>query len=470
MPSRHGQWGAISLYVLARYFERDYPNAVWTRALKSATGTMAYLQRPDGWIEGERGIIRWFLSGAINPGAHYLALAGERNFEPEGAWAKALRFFETQWNGTSSSEILGTASRLTFYLVAEQTGDGKYLYYADLLPPAKPGFKIGQSFAPSGKTAKRPPTELIGRWTAAPMSPTEHKIFKLANPIENCFRGIGYRDQVGAGGDWISVNCHNEEYRTPYKLLSLYGLRIGGRNILAGLGNYLQPYLAGGTEAHIPTMGELDGFGVTGQSVWFAGELTAVLNFQTAEPMTVAAEPGKLTMAGGNVLRIRDCKLAAVPECRVSSGPRNTLFETAKAGDRAQISFDLAKAFSGELKITLMQHNSRAAEVNLKLDGKLLKAKVPHYSETRDIQPEVVSLGKVELAKGEHQLEIEVASVNPQIKTAWLGAQSISLVPVIAEQTALTTANGESGVIDAESAYTKVKLAGSKTALKAFSP
>lgn len=497
VPSRHGQWGAISLYVLARYFERDYPNAVWTRALKSATGTMAYLQRPDGWIEGERGIIRWFLSGAINPGAHYLALAGERNFEPEGAWAKALRFFETQWNGTSSSEILGTASRLTFYLVAEQTGDGKYLYYADLLPPAKPGFKIGQSFAPSGKTAKRPPTELIGRWTAAPMSPTEHKIFKLANPIENCFRGIGYRDQVGAGGDWISVNCHNEEYRTPYKLLSLYGLRIGGRNILAGLGNYLQPYLAGGTEAHIPTMGELDGFGVTGQSVWFAGvvpdhaycewqrklllrkgdfaviadtviprsdsgELTAVLNFQTAEPMTVAAEPGKLTMAGGNVLRIRDCKLAAVPECRVSSGPRNTLFETAKVGDRAQIGFDLAKAFSGELKITLMQHNSRAAEVNLKLDGKLLKAKVPHYSETRDIQPEVVSLGKVELAKGEHQLEIEVASVNPQIKTAWFGAQSISLVPVIAEQTALTTANGESGVIDAESAYTKVKLAGVK--------
>ncbi len=497
VPSRHGQWAAISLYVLARYFDRDYPDATWKRALKSATGAMAYLQRPDGWIEGERGIVGWFLSGAVNPGANYLALTGERNFNPEGAWANALRFFETQWNGTGSSEILGTASRLTFYLAAEQTGDGKYLYYADLLPPAKPGFRIGPSFAPGGRIAKRPPVELAGKWTAAPMSPAEHKMFNLANPIENCFLGIGYRDKLGAGGDWISVNCFNEEYRTPYKLLSISGLRINGRNILAGLGNYLQPYLAGGTEAHIPTMGEIDDFGVTGRSVWFAGgvpdhaycdwqrklllrkgefaviadtvtprsdsgELTAVLNFQTAAPVTAAAEPGKLAVAGSNELRLRDCKLAAVPECRITSGDRNTLFETVKAGDRAQIGFDLANAFAGELKITLMQHNSRAAEVNLKLDGKLLKAKVPHYSEAGDLQPEVVSLGKVELAKGEHQLEIEVAAVNPQIKTAWLGAQSISLVPAAAEQTALTTANGESGIIDGQSAYTKVKFAGVK--------
>lgn len=497
IPSRHGQWAAISLYVLARYFDRDYPHATWKRSLKSATGTMAYLQRPDGWIEGERGIVGWFLSGSVNPGANYLALAGERNFNPEGAWANALRFFETQWNGTGSSEILGTASRQTFYLAAEQTGDGKYLYYADLLPAAKPGFKIGQSFVPGGKIAKRPPAELAGKWTAAPMSPAEHKFFKIANPIENCFLGIGYRDKLGAGGDWISVNCFNEEYRTPYKLLSISGLRIDGRNILVGLGNYLQPYLAGGTEPHIPTMGEIDDFGVTGQSVWFAGgvpdhaycdwkrklllrkgqfaliadtltarsnsgELTAVLNFQTAAPVTVTAEPGKLAVAGSDDLRLHDCKLAAVPECRISSGNRNTLFETVKAGDRAQINFDLANAFSGEFKVTLMHHNTRAAAVNLKLDGKLLKADVPHYSEAGDLQPEIVSLGKVELAKGGHQLEIEVAAVNPLIKTAWLGAQSLSFIPVAAEHTALTTANGESGVIDGQSAYTKVKFAGVK--------
>lgn len=269
--SRHHQWAAISLYALARYFDRDYPHRTWKNSLRSVEFSFEPANAPDGWIEGERGIVGWFLSGSVNPAAQYFALAGIDGFRPDGGWANALKFFESQWDGSARSAILGTAARQTFYLAAEQTGDGKYLYYAELLPPLEPGPKIGASTLPTGKIASREPAELLNRWTAAPMKESERRLFKLDAPAANCYLGLSWRDTLDTTGDFLSFNCFNEEYRTPYKLLSISNLRLDGRTVLAGLGNFVQIYRAGSTEAHIPTMGQVYGFGAAGGTVWFAG-------------------------------------------------------------------------------------------------------------------------------------------------------------------------------------------------------
>ncbi|MBR4222085.1 MAG: hypothetical protein IKR81_13065, partial [Victivallales bacterium] len=177
--SRHGQWASISLYVLGRYFNRDYPAPVWADAIRRAESDFAGTNNPNGWIEGERGIVSWFVSGSINPTAQFSALT-EMTYNPEGALANALRFMETQWDGSGRSEILGTAHRQAFYLMSEHTGDGKYIWYADLLTPyAKGFFKLGASFSPTGRIAKRAPTELLGCWTVAPMKAAEHRLFGL---------------------------------------------------------------------------------------------------------------------------------------------------------------------------------------------------------------------------------------------------------------------------------------------------
>ncbi len=463
--SRHGQWASISLYVLGRYFNRDYPAPVWADAIRRAESDFANTNNPNGWIEGERGIVSWFVSGSINPTAQFSALT-EMTYNPEGALANALRFMETQWDGSGRSEILGTAHRQAFYLMSEHTGDGKYIWYADLLAPyAKGFFKLGASFSPTGKIAKRPPTELVDRWVVAPMKAAEHRLFGLKEPLDKCCLGLAWRDTLDTTGDWVSFNCFNESYRTPFKLLSLNGLRLDGQGILSGFGNYVQVTRGGTVAREIPTVGQVYGYGQAGASVFMTGgvpnhsfgawerslllrnrsfvlladtvtpseqgdDLTVLINYQSKEPFALMADGtphAKITSASGKPMLVRELKLATKPDCPISWGPRNTLFETSKVGDRALIGFNVEAATTCEPVLMLYDHHMRAGTVNLYLDGKQILEGIPHYSQESDLVAHHIPLGKVTLSPGTHTLEIEVASLHPSATSAFIGAGTLNL-------------------------------------------
>ncbi len=492
--SRHHQWANLCLYVLGRYFERDYPSPYWSSIRRSAEFAFGALNHPDGWIEGERGIISWFVSGAINPGAHFLQLADCPEFNPQGAWANALRFMATQWDGTPGSEVLGTASRQTFHMVADQTGDGQYLYYADLMGPESPGAKLGAAYGPTGKVVRRAPAELLNTWTCAPMSVAQRRFFNIKAPAEQCFLGLSYRDALGSNGDWISLNCFNEEYRTPFKLLSLYGLRLNGKNIFTGLGNYVQTYLDGTTTQHIPTLGTVERFGTAGDFAGFTGSvadhafaswkrtlwlgkrryalladtltpspeaagktLTALINFQTPSGIrTVPQRPDTLRLSGSERVPVRTLQLSTRGGTYpISWGASNTLFETAAVGDRAVIGFDRDRAFSGTIELALMQHATRAGSIHVYLDGSKVAADIPHYSSGTDTR--IVSF-PAELAPGKHQLEIEVASLAPESTTAWIGAMSLAFVPAAARWTEIVSGGTEILQRGGDNAAAKVRL------------
>jgi hypothetical protein len=489
--SRHHQWAAISLYALARYFDRDYPHRTWKNSLRSAELSFEPANTPDGWIEGERGIVGWFLSGSVNPAVQYFALAGIDGFRPDGGWANALKFFESQWDGSAKSAILGTAARQTFYLAAEQTGDGKYLYYADLLPPLDPAPKIGASTLPTGKIALREPVELLNCWTAAPMKESERRLFKLAAPAANCYLGLSWRDTLDTTGDFLSFNCFNEEYRTPYKLLSISNLRLDGRTVLAGLGNFVQIYRAGSTEAHIPTLGQVYGFGAAGGTVWFSGgvpdhayadwrrdlllrkrafvliadtatarekqpgALDLVIHFQTTGAFADGGVPGKLFLESRAVHPVRNCRLSSNCDGAISSGSSNTLFETAKVGDRAIVGFTLDTPFRGTLQVEVMRHSSRAAGIDFLLDGKKIKTGVPHYLDSGDMVAETVSLGSVDLPAGEHELAVEVAATVKGNATAWIGLMNLGFASNAQSRMALTSGGADMSIITADGAIAR---------------
>jgi len=63
--SRHGQWSAISLYCLGRYFQKDYPDPIWQQCMDGAELHFRPLHR-HAWVSGENDNLFWY-NTAIAP-------------------------------------------------------------------------------------------------------------------------------------------------------------------------------------------------------------------------------------------------------------------------------------------------------------------------------------------------------------------------------------------------------------------
>ncbi len=479
-PSRHGQWAHISLYALGRYFQRDYPSGKWEDVLRRCRAAFRPANDPDGWIEGELGIPEWFISGSINPALTYFTLSGDAPFNPRGALANAIKFWETQWDGSASGDMCRTACRQVFHLAADYTGDGKFLWYADLMPPFPKGrMLLGAGFRPTGNIPKRAPTELVDAWTAAPMAAAERRRMGVAAPAERAYLGLSWRDTLDTTGDWLCLNCFNEGYRTPFKLLSIYGLRINGVPILGGFGNFVQTYRNGSTEKEIPTLGEVYFHGQAGQSVGFQGgvprhaysewrrtillrrrgfaviadtitprepgdDLTIQANFQTASE-AMPPEGSRVRLANQETwgMKLVQMKLGGVPTCPTSSGARMSLFETKKPGDRGTAEFILDEDLHGEFSLLLYNFKLRAGTIHIYLDGKRMASDVPHYAAAGEgMTARTVPFGTLDLKKGRHLLELEVASVHPNCPTPWMAAAGLSFRPLAARRPVIVASAG----------------------------
>ena len=240
---------------------------------------------------------------------------------------------------------------------------------------------------------------------------------------------------------------------------------MDGQGILSGFGNYVQVTRGGTVAREIPTVGQVYSYGQAGASVFMTGgvpnhsfgawerslllrnrsfvlladtvtpseqgdDLTVLINYQSKEPFVFSADGtprAKITSASGKPMLVRELKLAAKPDCPISWGPRNTLFETSKVGDRALIGFNVEATTTCEPVLMLYDHHTRAGTVNLYLDGKQILEGIPHYSQESDLVAHHIPLGKVMLSSGTHTLEIEVASLHPSATSAFIGAGTFNL-------------------------------------------
>ena len=501
VATRHHQWAHISLYALARYFNRDYPSFKWNDAIQRCKAAFRAANDSEGWIEGEQGITEWFASGSINPALNYLTLTDDSQFNPDGALANALRFWETHWDGSANCDMYRTAFRQTFNLAAEYTKDGKYLWFADLMKPyPEDTMMLGAAFRPTGKIAKRAPTELVNAWTAASMKEAERKRMNVTAAPQNAYLGLSWRDTLDATGDWLCFNCFNEGYRTAFKLLSIYGLRINGVPILGGFGNFLQTYRNGSTEKEIPTLGEVYFRGHAGDSVGFQGgvphhaysdwkrtillrkrnfaiiadtitpsekgdDLTIQANFQTASEAKMSA-PNRVNLASQETwsMKLSEMKLSGVPECPTSSGPRMSLFETKNVGDRGRAEFSIDSDMEGEFSLLFYNFNLRAGSMNIYIDGRKVAADVPHFAAASEgMEAHTISFGNLNLKKGAHLLELEVASIHPECPKPWMAAASISFRPATAQSPVIVAAAGTFLQRSDDDVVLKRRVSGRKT-------
>ena len=125
--SRHGQWSAVSLYALARYFEKDYGDPVWTQAMLGSRMAFAPLEE-HGWVAGEADNLFWYNTGHA-PIISFMLLSGWRGPQESGVLAELLRGQEILATGKDGDWDLNSAAITFLHGAAYVTQDGRWLEY-----------------------------------------------------------------------------------------------------------------------------------------------------------------------------------------------------------------------------------------------------------------------------------------------------------------------------------------------------
>ncbi len=268
--SRHGQWSAISLYCLGRYFNRDYTDPVWAQCVRGAQLAFAPLHE-HAWVAGENDNLFWYCT-AITPVFTYMLLSGDREPMRNGVAAKLLRDQELLISGRVPDWALNFAALDFLHKAAYLTQDGRWLAYRDRTGVDTTIFRLGHSFWPGDKLKPAQPTDLVGKWTINHL-PKPHWLARNNGlPPEESFQNASFRSATDAGGDFILIDGFNGASRNSYHTFALLELRLAGRTILQGYLNQMLTKADGMVEARVAMDAALRHADVIGQTAFCVGE------------------------------------------------------------------------------------------------------------------------------------------------------------------------------------------------------
>ena len=248
--SRHGQWSAVSLYCLGRYFQNGYPHTLWEHSMAAAGWHFSPL-RDHAWVFGEADNLYWYSTG-IAPIFTYMLISGERAALRNGVLETLLRGQEMLISGREPDWALRYASIGYLHKAAYLTGDGRYLEYARRTGVDLNKFRLGQSFWPGSDMVPVQPTDLTQKWSILQV-PEPLWIRRASGlPISDSFQFGSFRSTTGATGDFILIDGLNGASRNPYHAFAVLELRLDGETVLEGYGNQVLTGADGLVEAHSP--------------------------------------------------------------------------------------------------------------------------------------------------------------------------------------------------------------------------
>lgn len=272
VSSRHGQWAAIGLYCLGRYFQRDYPAPVWDHTFAAANFAFHSLHRHD-WVAGENDNLFWYSTG-IAPIFTYLCLSGDRVPLENGVVAKLLRGQEALLNGKTGDQHIRSASLGFLHKAAYLTGDARWHYYRqDRVRLSTDEFRLGQSFWPEPEIEIAPPTDILGQWTIQYLPEPLWQTRRSGIPLEHSFGFGSFRTRIDGDGDFILLDGFNGASRNPYHTFAILDLRIAGNSLLRGYLNQVLTKADGMVEPSVAMDAGLSAADVVGDSVYARGSV-----------------------------------------------------------------------------------------------------------------------------------------------------------------------------------------------------
>lgn len=262
--SRHGQWGAVCVYAVSRYFARDYGDRVWQEGLQHAAWEFESLHHYD-WVHGENDNLFWY-GTSMAPLVCYLTLSGDRIPLENGVLSKLMRAQEILLPGTPSHRHLRYIALDHFHRLAYLFNDSRWLRYRDQtqLLSAAADFRLGQSFWPDAELDRASPEkdDTYGMWTIDTMPEERWQALGNGLPWKQTFTFGGFRSEMGERGDYLLVDGYNGQGRNPYHCFAICEMRIAGDTILQGYHNQLIVRVDGLVEPTVPLGAALERTGV----------------------------------------------------------------------------------------------------------------------------------------------------------------------------------------------------------------
>lgn len=470
--SRHGQWSALSLYCLGRYFQKDYPDPIWQHCVEAAKLHFAPLHQ-HAWVSGESDNLFWY-NTATAPILVYMLLTGDREPLRNGVLPRLLRGQEILISGRRPDWALRYAAISFLHQAAYLTQDGRWLTYRDRTGVDLSVFRLGQSFWPEEHLQPRPPTDLVGKWSIHPLPKPMWRARGSGLPFAHSFQFGSFRSAPDASGDFILIDGFNGASRNPYHTFAILELRLAGRTLLQGYWNQVLTWADGLMEPQVAMDAALRYREVVGQTAVAVAEVpkAAYCNWRRTlaqrvgryallvDDLTFRADSDNLEVQikwqgkgfrplgpVSGALRLGELSPPPLPpgwkqvraldsECRSEpSGPGVTarldrlglvLLRATQPGAWLEMAFQLPEPLAGELFADLVNYRDRGI-VRLWLDGKPVVDKYDHRAPSAE--PRRVPLGRHELAAGKHRLRVEVVAKHPGVEKCYLGLAGLSIRP-----------------------------------------
>jgi hypothetical protein len=468
---RHRDWSATSLYVLARYFGKDYPDPVWTCSLESCRIYYSAL-RNSPWLAGANDHLFWYTS-YYDPIVDYMILSGDRSGLDQGHLAEALRTQDVLFTGSENDWGLKASSLNFLQRTAYLAGDGRWLFYRQQTGISTEGLRLGQSFW-TDTLAPRPPTELLQRWTLQAMPKPLWQTRGSGIPLEESFLWGSFRSALDRSGDYVLVKGHNGGGRNPHHTFALLEFRLAGNTLLKGYGTQVQTRADGMVEPVAPMDAALKRADVLGRSAWVVGEVPRLpfctwrrslllrsgawaviadrLDYR-ADSANLARQTSWETVGGAwdaerrAVVFRGNAAETALPGWTLfpalaspcTSRPSNDdaarslidlptlgirMVKAMRPGDYIEQTFTLAAPFEGEVHADLLHYSDRGF-VRLLLDGREVVAECDHYASAA--VPARLSLGPQRLAVGPHVLRVEARRCREGLDRCYIGLSGVAL-------------------------------------------
>ncbi len=269
--SRHGQWTAISLYCLGRYFAKDYDDPVWPVCEQNGANHFRSLHE-HAWVSGENDNLFWY-DTAIAPIFSYLLLTGDRVPLENGVAAELLRGLEILASGKDGDWALHYASVGFLHQAAYLMQDGRWLTYRNRTGVDTALFRLGQSYWPEDHLQPVPPDDMVGDWRIHAMPEPMWKWRNNGFPLDESFLFMSYRNRPDATGDFILLDGFNGASRNPYHTFAILALRQDGATLLEGYLNQLRTRADGLTEKTVAMDAALKHCRVLGETVVAVAEV-----------------------------------------------------------------------------------------------------------------------------------------------------------------------------------------------------
>jgi len=471
VSSRHGQWAAISLYCLGRYFNKYYPDPVWAQCVRG--GELAFQSLHEhAWLSGESDNLFWYNTG-IAPVFTYLTLTGDRKPLENGVVATLLRGQEVLISGRVPDWALNSASMGFLNKAAYLTGDGRWLTYRERTGVDTDLFRLGQSFWPDKSLQPKVATDLVGKWNILSLPKPAWDSRASGLPFDQSFYVGSYRSATDATGDYILLDGFNGASRNPYHTFDVLELRLNGQTLLQGYHNQVLTSADGMVEPAVAMDAALRYHEVLGPTATAVGEVPAAafcnwrrtlaqrtgryalvvdeLTFRTdsqnmkvttswqvtggawdeqGQVVRIPAAGSPVVMPGWTRFRALDMKCTSKPAEPDSVAALDSLgillLRATETGSWIEMPFALDRETEGECFVDFLNYVDRGV-VRASLDGKQLGNVYDNHAE--GVTEGRLPLGRLKLPAGEHRLRLEVVGNNTGTEKCYVGLVGLTIRP-----------------------------------------